>query len=256
MNDLKSGTNRKSTVGRRRFIKQFVVGTAFSVLAGRDWFATLVADCQPAQAGAGILKVRVSDFPALQNQNGSVRLAINTFTLNGPTGTFYPVLVNRGAGDQFFTLRTRCSHMGCVVPPFSATAGASVCPCHGSRYAINGTVLQGPAPSALTQYTNSFDGTILCIQIPGLGYSVSSSSVQDGTGARFSLQFPTFRNAQYQVLFHQSTIDPGAAVPFATTATGSATNTTLTGNGSPATVYVDRATDAGFYTLAINAIEG
>jgi len=241
---------------RRDFLKGFVVGTAFSSFAGREWFATVVADCVPSVATAGILRVKVGDFPALQNENGSVRLAINSFTRDGPNGTFYPVLVNRGTGDQFFTLRTRCTHSGCVVPPFSAAAAASVCSCHGSRYDLDGSVLQGPALSPLTPYLNSFDGTILCIEIPGLGYSVSSSSVQDGTSPRFSLQFPTFRNAQYQVLIHQSTIDPGAAVSFATTPTGSPTNTVLTGTGNPATVYVDRATDVGFYTVAIKASPG
>ena len=250
------GARRQAALSRRVFLKSFVIGTAFSSFAGREWFATVVADCVPSVPTAGILRVKVGDFPALQNENGSVRLAINSFTMNGPNGTFYPVLVNRGAGNQFFTMRTRCSHSGCVVPPFSAAAAASVCPCHGSRYDLDGSVLQGPAPSPLTQYPNSFDGTILCIEIPSLGYSVTGSSVQDGSSPRFSLQFPTFRNAQYQVLFRQSTMDPGAAVPFATTPTGSATNTVLSGTGSPVTAYVDRTTDVGFFSVAIKANPG
>jgi len=157
-------------VSRRGFLSHFVVGTAFSTFMGRAWFATLVADCQAVLAGAGILRVKISDFPALQIENGSVRLALNPFVPTNPNVTpFYPVLVNRGAGDRFFTLRTRCSHQGCVVPPFDASVGASVCPCHGSRYAIDGSVIAGPALRRLTVYTNSFDGAILCIQKPGLG---------------------------------------------------------------------------------------
>jgi Rieske Fe-S protein len=39
-----------------------------------------------------------------------------------------------------------CTHLGCVVKP----AGDGFdCPCHGSRFAADGTVLKGPAPRAL-----------------------------------------------------------------------------------------------------------
>ena len=64
-----------STGTRRHFLKNFVVGTAFSSVMGRAWLGTLVADCQPIQQGAGILRVNISGFQALKNENGSVRLA-------------------------------------------------------------------------------------------------------------------------------------------------------------------------------------
>jgi cytochrome b6-f complex iron-sulfur subunit len=39
-----------------------------------------------------------------------------------------------------------CTHLGCIV---SETAEGFSCPCHGSRFTADGTVLQGPAPRAL-----------------------------------------------------------------------------------------------------------
>src|SRR5258706_6536189 len=100
-----------SVRSRRQFVKNFVVGTAFSSIAGREWFATVVADCVPSVPTAGILRVKVSDFPALQADNGSVRLALNPFSSsNTNVQPFYPVLVNRETANPFFTLRTRCSH--------------------------------------------------------------------------------------------------------------------------------------------------
>ncbi len=39
-----------------------------------------------------------------------------------------------------------CTHLGCIVKP--ATAGFD-CPCHGSRFAADGSVLKGPAPRPL-----------------------------------------------------------------------------------------------------------
>src|SRR2546429_9809032 len=102
----------RSTFTRRRFLKNFVVGTAISSFMGRGWLGTLVADCQPVQQGAGILRVNVSAFEALKNENGSVRLALNAFTLTGTSNAVYPVLVNRGADNPGFALHNQWPHMG------------------------------------------------------------------------------------------------------------------------------------------------
>jgi Rieske Fe-S protein len=39
-----------------------------------------------------------------------------------------------------------CTHLGCIV---KADARGFSCPCHGSEFAPDGTVLKGPAPKAL-----------------------------------------------------------------------------------------------------------
>lgn len=39
-----------------------------------------------------------------------------------------------------------CTHLGCTV---AHSANGFACPCHGSRFARNGEVVQGPAPRAL-----------------------------------------------------------------------------------------------------------
>ena len=39
-----------------------------------------------------------------------------------------------------------CTHLGCTVQP---TDGGFECPCHGSRYASDGSLLNGPATSPL-----------------------------------------------------------------------------------------------------------
>jgi Rieske Fe-S protein len=237
---------------RRQFVKTFVYGTALSTLLGKEWLGTLLADCQPSAPGAGILRVTVADFPALAAPNGSVRLALNSFTQSGPpAGAFYPVLINRDADNQFYALRTRCSHQGCVVAAFSTAQGASVCPCHGSRYALDGTVILGPAPVALTSYPVSFDGTLLCVEIPQLGYSVTASSVVSGTNPRLRLQFLAVQGGRYEVVLRKSTVDPGNVVPFSLTETGAATTTVLTGNNTQRIVYVDQVGESGFFSVAL-----
>ena len=259
MNELSFEDRVQGVLRRRGFIKHFVVGTAFSTILGRKWFATILADCEPITPTGGILRVKLSDFPALQNENGSVRLALNPFTENGPTGAFYPVLVNRGSGNQFFALSTRCTHLSCVVPPFDASFGASVCPCHESQYRIDGTVIPGsPAGSNLQRYTVNFGGVdLLCIEIPSLKYSLTGSAVETSVGPRFRLQIPTKSRLNYQILFRQSPSDAGTVVPFASTEGGAATSTVLsTATSTTATVYVDRTNEAGFYSVAVQVTEG
>lgn len=49
-------------------------------------------------------------------------------------------------------LDPRCTHMGCTVR-FNQSERTWDCPCHGSRYDLEGGVLQGPAKKALSQTT-------------------------------------------------------------------------------------------------------
>ena len=41
-----------------------------------------------------------------------------------------------------------CTHLGCIVR-FNVAERSWDCPCHGSRYDVDGAVLQGPATRAL-----------------------------------------------------------------------------------------------------------
>jgi cytochrome b6-f complex iron-sulfur subunit len=56
-----------------------------------------------------------------------------------------PVAVFRD-GDGVYAVSTVCTHLGCIV---KAEGGAFDCPCHGSRFALDGSVLKGPAPKPL-----------------------------------------------------------------------------------------------------------
>ena len=252
------GTDHRSNpdFSRRKFLKSFVVGTAVSTFAGQELWLSVAAACQPAVSGTGVLELNVSQFPPLQDVNGSVRLLFNSLQASRPSGPVYPVLVNRGPGNQFYTLSARCPHQGCAVGAFDPNFAACFCPCHGSRFAIDGALIAGPALVPLTTYINSLDGNILCIEIPGLGYNLRGLAVQNGNAPRFQLQFPTFLNSQYQILFRQAVSAPGTPIPFATTLSGSATNNLLTGTGNSATVYVDRISESGFYTVAIVVSQG
>ena len=66
-------------------------------------------------------------------------------------------IVGSGLGQQavyrdergtLHSLSARCTHMGCIVR-WNPAERSWDCPCHGSRFGIEGEVLQGPAVSAL-----------------------------------------------------------------------------------------------------------
>jgi Rieske Fe-S protein len=52
--------------------------------------------------------------------------------------------VHRDAEGQVHAVSARCTHLGCLVA-FNRAEGAWECPCHGSRFAPDGKVVQGPA---------------------------------------------------------------------------------------------------------------
>ncbi|GAA2424098.1 FAD-dependent oxidoreductase [Streptomyces macrosporus] len=56
--------------------------------------------------------------------------------------------VHRDEAGQLHAVSSRCTHLGCLVH-FNEAERAWECPCHGSRFAPDGSVLQGPATRPL-----------------------------------------------------------------------------------------------------------
>jgi cytochrome b6-f complex iron-sulfur subunit len=62
------------------------------------------------------------------------------------------VIVARTAEDTVVACSAVCTHRGCTVG-YEHGSKEFVCPCHGARYALDGTVKQGPARRALKSYS-------------------------------------------------------------------------------------------------------
>jgi glycine/D-amino acid oxidase-like deaminating enzyme/nitrite reductase/ring-hydroxylating ferredoxin subunit len=56
--------------------------------------------------------------------------------------------VYRDASGELHELSARCTHLGCIVN-FNRAERTWDCPCHGSRFALDGEVIEGPAVSPL-----------------------------------------------------------------------------------------------------------
>jgi menaquinol-cytochrome c reductase iron-sulfur subunit len=51
----------------------------------------------------------------------------------------------------------QCTHLGCAYH-WDTKAGNFLCPCHSSRFSIDGAVIGGPAPRPLDQFAVKIDG--------------------------------------------------------------------------------------------------
>ena len=58
--------------------------------------------------------------------------------------------VHRDDDGELHVLSARCTHLGCIVE-WNTAERSWDCPCHGSRFGIDGKVLQGPATAPLEQ---------------------------------------------------------------------------------------------------------
>jgi menaquinol-cytochrome c reductase iron-sulfur subunit len=56
----------------------------------------------------------------------------------------------------------QCTHLGCAYH-FEASSNKFTCPCHGSLFALDGKVLEGPAPRPLDRYVTRIQNNRLQI---------------------------------------------------------------------------------------------
>jgi cytochrome b6-f complex iron-sulfur subunit len=72
--------------------------------------------------------------------------------------------------DGFYAMSSMCTHLGCAV---AHEAEAFACPCHGSRFTLEGMVLKGPAlrPLDHLELTLSPDNQLVLdtsVQVPSI----------------------------------------------------------------------------------------
>lgn len=79
------------------------------------------------------------------------------------------VALFRDAGGTF-AISTVCTHLGCIV---KTGATGFECPCHGSAFARDGTVVKGPAPKPLPWLKVSVAGSSVTVD--------EESTVKQGT---------------------------------------------------------------------------
>ena len=244
---------------RRRWVKQFMLCSA-TALIGPRWTANVLAGVTSTGPGPGVLRLRPSSFPALASPNGSIQLNF--------IKDIQPLTLNRVTEDRFVTLDSICTHAGCTVGRFIVTDNRMRCPCHGSRYDIEGRVFRNafgdstePAPDDLRRYETSYDSAtgIIAISIPDLALHIESISVhqQGGNGSlRLKLVFPATYGAVYEIRHQTDLTSPFQLVSFSTTLNGAATQTSVGPQiQGDFTAYVDAAGPRGFFVVGVKLTE-
>jgi cytochrome b6-f complex iron-sulfur subunit len=108
----------------------------------------------PAEGGA--VRLTIAEYPELQKPGGAVPVR--------PNGGGKPIMVVRGEGDAFTAHLLKCTHLGCTVG-WNEGERTFDCPCHGSRFKVDGSVLRGPAKAPLTEYPVTYDGSVAVVKI-------------------------------------------------------------------------------------------
>jgi cytochrome b6-f complex iron-sulfur subunit len=109
------------------------------------------------QTEGGEVRLAIADYPELQKQGGAVPVR--------PDGSKKPIMVLRGEGDAVSAKFLKCTHAGCTVG-WNDAERTFDCPCHGSRYKEDGSVIKGPAKAALPDIPVTFDGTTIVFKKP------------------------------------------------------------------------------------------
>ncbi len=119
----------------------------------------------------GILALSPADVPELRQLNGAVILHPPGSQVAQP---LYPavllVAARLGPPPEYFALQARCTHQQCEVSWVGSDREVE-CPCHLSRFAADGNVIQPPAVVPLATYpvTVRADGTVEVQLFPGDG---------------------------------------------------------------------------------------
>ena len=92
----------------------------------------------------------------LTKAENSALTSVGGFLISGSM-----IVINTG-NNTYVALSKVCTHSGCSVT-YNSSNNNLPCPCHGSLFSIDGSVLNGPATAPLRKYTVTVDGNILTI---------------------------------------------------------------------------------------------
>jgi len=68
-----------------------------------------------------------------------------------------PAVVLQAAPGEFVALSAVCTHLGCIVQ-WQEKETQFLCPCHGGRFSMDGSVISGPPPQPLETLPVTLDG--------------------------------------------------------------------------------------------------
>jgi Rieske Fe-S protein len=152
-------SSKDSCLSRRTFIGQSLKG--MGVLAIGTYTVASLSGCSedesnPTGPSGTTLTVDLSlaENQTLQIVGGTLALGSNDLDSQG-------ILLYRSDSDTVLAYSRNCTHQNCTIGAF--TSGVSTCACHGSKFNLDGDVVQGPASAPLRSFQTTLDGDTLTI---------------------------------------------------------------------------------------------
>ena len=131
----------------------------------------------------GIYTVKISQYPALEKEWGSVRMLVE-----GTLGIFPKIVISRvpkaDYDVDFICITEQCPHEGFPIGDFNEETYTFVCTGQGTIFAVDGTYIWGPAHRNLSRFELTYDGgDNIYIEIPAL---IEPDSITDKESLTFS----------------------------------------------------------------------
>jgi Rieske Fe-S protein len=238
--------NGASALQRRQFVKTIFLGMVTSAFGGAKWARQIVAEAKASDVPfpAGQFSFRVSDYPALSFDKGSISLEIPDLP---------NILVTRMQAGEFVAVTSVCTHEGCMVQPYDPEFGGLHCPCHHSVYTPDGNVIRGPAPRPLYRYNLRRLGDLVTLELVKFSYEISAqlAPIEVRGRKRLGISFDSEERNNYAVMFKPSlSATDWTQVQFSETPDGEASEDLFMGTGDSITLYVEMPERLGIFTVA------
>lgn len=251
---VRKATGLAGSLSRRDWVKRYVLGSAVA-LGASGWKGTVLAELSPGVNPANLLTFKVSDYPVLQANFGSMRFSLFGFAPTGPAPTDV-ITITRAPGDVFYAISAVCTHERQIVQSYDATpeTQAMICYGHNSIYDIQGRVLSPfeEGQANLPRYNTSFENGFLKVEIPGLNFRINSTTLfsENGSTKRLQLSFNAKARAKYRVRFTSSLSGASSIVAFSTIGSQPVSQTLLSPtNDGVRNLWVEYTGDRGFYSV-------
>lgn len=143
---------------RKEFLKTCGIG-----LVGLPFAASLLQSCggihyATANESSGTVTVSKSQFIINPQKPDKLR----EFVMVQTSLTKFPLCLYRTNSGDYVTSLMKCTHRGCEL---NVGGGIYSCPCHGSEFNNEGTVLKGPADENLQTFTTTTDADNIIIYL-------------------------------------------------------------------------------------------
>jgi cytochrome b6-f complex iron-sulfur subunit len=135
----KAGQSIQVSAPSRREFLYYIWGASIALILG--------------QASAGLIwfalpRFKEGEFGGTFSFAGDAIPPAGEPPVNIPSGRFW---LSNITDEGFVALYGVCTHLGCL-PKWVETNSRFECPCHGSKYELNGKWIEGPAPRSLDRF--------------------------------------------------------------------------------------------------------